>query len=160
MVRPKRIRKIFYKPNVTYFKPAGIPLNELRETLLNFEEIEAIRLVDKEEISQTESAQQMKISQSTLSRLLKEGRKKLANAIIDGKAIKIEGGNFEMGKTKSRLRAPKEKGMGRMNGPFSLGPEGFCICPTCKEKTKHITGTPCYQQKCPKCKTQMTRETK
>lgn len=96
MVRPRRIRRIFFQPDVTYFKPAGIPLHNLQEAVLSFDEIEAIRLVDAGGMEQTKAGKNMKISQSTLSRLLKEGRKKVADAIINGKAIKIQGGNFKM----------------------------------------------------------------
>jgi len=53
-------------------------------------------LIDNENLEQTKVAKKMKISQSTLSRLLKTGRKKLANALVNGKAIKIEGGDFKM----------------------------------------------------------------
>ena len=49
-------------------------------------------------------------------------------------------------------------GRGRQPGGFGLGPSGFCVCPKCGEKTPHQRGIPCYQIKCPKCGTQMTRE--
>ena len=96
MVRPRRIRNIFFQPNVTYFKPAGIPLVNLKETVLSFDEVEAMRLVDSEGMEQSAAGKKMKISQSTLSRLLKSGRKKLADAIINGQAIRIHGGNFKV----------------------------------------------------------------
>ena len=96
MVRPRRTRNIFFQPDVTYFKPAGIPMVNLKETVLGFDEIEAMRLVDSEEMEQSAAGKKMKISQSTLSRLLKAGRKKLADAIINGRAIKIQGGNFKL----------------------------------------------------------------
>ena len=62
---------------------------ELEETILFISEFEAIRLVDLNQISQKEAGEQMQISQSTLSRILKSGRKKIADAIVNGKAIKI-----------------------------------------------------------------------
>lgn len=96
MVRPRRCRRISFQPDVTYFKPAGVPLRSLDETTVSYDEAEAVRLVDLEEKDQKQVAKKMQISQPTLSRLLKSGRKKLADAIIHGKAIKIHGGSFEL----------------------------------------------------------------
>ncbi len=92
-MRPRICRRIGFKPNVTYFKPAGVRMINLEETVLSFDELEAIRLVDLEEIEQGEAGKKMDISQPTLSRLLKSARKKISDAIVKGKAIKIEGGN-------------------------------------------------------------------
>jgi hypothetical protein len=49
-------------------------------------------------------------------------------------------------------------GPSRMGGPFAAGPEGYCVCPNCGHKVKHVAGKPCNRQKCSKCGTQMTRE--
>jgi len=95
MPRPRICRRIKFKPGVTYFKPAGIRITELKETNLTFEEYETIRLIDLENIGQSKAGKMMKISQPTLSRLLKSARKKIADSIIKGKAIRIEGGNYE-----------------------------------------------------------------
>jgi uncharacterized protein len=159
MVRPRRIRRIFFQPNVTYFKPAGVPMVNLKESSLSFDELEAIRLIDSEGLDQTQSAKKMKISQSTLSRLLKEGRKKLADAIIQGNSIKIQGGNFKMAQPRGRGLGIGRgfSGGGRMGG-FAEGPSGNCICPKCGHKEAHQIGVPCYQKKCPKCQSLMTRE--
>lgn len=89
MPRPCIRRRVRGRPNSSYFKPAGIRMVELAETVLTLPEFEAIRLVDLNEISQGKAGKQMQISQSTLSRILKTGRKKLADAIVNGKAIKI-----------------------------------------------------------------------
>ena len=89
MVRPKICRKIGFNPNITYFKPQGIPLRELKEILLEIDEFESIRLKDLEGLEQEECAKKMNISQSTLHRILLSARKKIAEAIITGKAIKI-----------------------------------------------------------------------
>ena len=89
MPRPCIRRRVRGRPNSSYFKPAGIRMIELEETILSLPEFEAIRLVDLQEINQKEAGKQMKISQSTLSRILKTGRKKIADAIVNGKAIRI-----------------------------------------------------------------------
>ena len=49
-------------------------------------------------------------------------------------------------------------GRGRQPGGFGLGPSGFCVCPKCGEKVPHKRGTPCYEQKCPKCGGPLIRE--
>jgi predicted DNA-binding protein (UPF0251 family) len=96
MPRPRIRRRIACHPHVTYFKPAGIRLTNLKEAILTLEEYEAIRLVDLEGTPQVKAAKQMNISQPTLSRLLVSGRKKLADAIIHGKSIKIHGGDYKL----------------------------------------------------------------
>jgi predicted DNA-binding protein (UPF0251 family) len=92
MVRPRRCRFIEHQPSFTYFKPRGIPLSELEEIVLLIDEFEAIRLKDLEGLEQESAAQKMGISQPTLFRLLNSAHSKIADAIVHGKAIKIEGG--------------------------------------------------------------------
>ena len=89
----------------TCFKPAGIPLKSLEEVTLKAEEVEALRLVDLEGLKQEESARKINVSRSTFQRVLESARKKLAEAILKGKAIKIEGGSFEF--AKYHLRCPR-----------------------------------------------------
>jgi predicted DNA-binding protein (UPF0251 family) len=89
MPRPCIRRRVRGRPNSSYFKPAGIRMIELEETIITMPEFEAIRLVDLEEIPQEQAGKKMQVSQSTLSRILKSGRKKIADAIVNGKAISI-----------------------------------------------------------------------
>lgn len=89
MVRPIKPRKIRFNPGVTYFKPRAIPLSSLEEVDLGLDELEVLRLCDYEGLEQKEAAAKMNISQSTLQRILTLTRKKIAEAIIKGKAIKI-----------------------------------------------------------------------
>jgi len=112
-------------------------------------------LVDSEGISQVDAAKKMKISQSTLSRLLKDGRKKLVDGIVGGHAIKIKGGNFKM--ARGGRFGTSAFGKGRMRGGFSEGPGGFCVCPNCGSKVSHVIGAPCFRQKCSKCGSKMLR---
>jgi predicted DNA-binding protein (UPF0251 family) len=90
MPRPFKRRRIRGNPNSTHFKPAGIPLHKLEEINLKMPEFEAIRLIDFKKTPQVEAASKMEISQPTLSRILKNAREKIADAIINGKAIKIK----------------------------------------------------------------------
>jgi len=98
MSRPKRQRRIHLHPSVVYFKPAGIRLRKLKEVVISFEEFEAIRLKDFLQIEQKRAAESMNISQSTFHRIIIQARKKISDALVNGKAIKIEGGNFIMKK--------------------------------------------------------------
>ncbi len=91
MSRPRKPRCITFDPNVTYFKPRGIPLAMLEEVVLTGDELEAIRLKYQKGLEQIESAKKMKVSQSTFQRILDKANKKIANALVEGKAIKIEG---------------------------------------------------------------------
>ncbi len=89
-MRPKKPRWIDFEPPVTYYKPSGIPLRFLAEVILTPDEVEAIRLKNVEELDQVECAERMKISQSTFQRILTAANKKIAQALIEGKAIRIE----------------------------------------------------------------------
>lgn len=90
MVRPMKPRRVQFDPNVTYFKPRAVPLSMLEEVDLTLDELEALRLCDLKNLEQAEAAKRMKISQSTLSRILISARKKVIEALIQGKAIKIK----------------------------------------------------------------------
>lgn len=103
MVRPKKCKMVYAEPGVTYFKPRAIPLIELKEVELSVEEFEAIRLKDFEGLEQVQVAKRIKISQPTLHRLLKSARRKIAEALTKGKAIKIHGGNYSLIK-KTKMR--------------------------------------------------------
>lgn len=89
MPRPRRCRRIEGNPNVTFYKPQGIPLKNLEVIELTHEEWEALRLKNVEGLNQIESAQKMNTSQSTFQRIFCQAQKKLSTAIIEGKAIKI-----------------------------------------------------------------------
>jgi len=96
MPRPTKWRRVAFIPQVNYFKPAGIPLRILEEISLSIEEAEAIRLKDIEGLEQEQCAEKMNISRPTFQRVLGAARQKIADALLNGKAIRIEGGNFEM----------------------------------------------------------------
>jgi len=89
MVRPIKPRRIQFDPKAVYFKPRAIPLSMLDEVELSLDEIEALRLCDLEGLDQVEAAKRMKISQTTFWRVLNSAHKKVAEALIHGKAIKI-----------------------------------------------------------------------
>ncbi|MEW6546119.1 MAG: DUF134 domain-containing protein [Bacillota bacterium] len=94
MPRPPIPRFVEHIPEVTYFKPAGIPLRQLEEVELTVDELEAIRLKDMEGLEQEEAAARMGIARTTFRRVLVSGRAKVAEALVQGKAIRIQGGAF------------------------------------------------------------------
>ena len=89
MPRPCKRRRVRSRPNSSYFKPAGIRKTQLDEIVLESDEFEAINLIDVNMIPQQKASEKMQISQPTFSRILSSGRKKIADAIVNGKAIKI-----------------------------------------------------------------------
>jgi predicted DNA-binding protein (UPF0251 family) len=89
MTRPKRFRRIWFNPEITFFKPHGVPIRFLDQVDLSLDEIEAIRIKDLENLDMIEGAKKMKISKSTFQRLISQAHKKIADALINGKAIRI-----------------------------------------------------------------------
>ncbi|NCU39782.1 DUF134 domain-containing protein [Candidatus Falkowbacteria bacterium] len=89
MPRPRLCRKIEFNPEVTYFKPQGIPMRNLEVVELSIEEIEAYRLRHLGNLDQKEAAQKMHTSASTYQRIIYSAYEKIADALINGKAIKV-----------------------------------------------------------------------
>lgn len=94
MVRPCKCRHISGQPEVGYFKPRGIPCSSLLEVVLTVDELEAIKLADLNGEYQEEAAKKMNVSRQTFGNIIEKARKKLADAIVNGKALKIEGGVY------------------------------------------------------------------
>jgi len=90
MPRNKIRRCVRFSPGVTYFKPQGIPLRMLEENVLLPEELEALKLYEVDGLEQIKAAEKMKVSQPTFARILSSANKKVAEALVKGKAIRIE----------------------------------------------------------------------
>ena len=90
MSRPKKCRCVACKPNAYYFKPRGIPLFKLQEVFLHMDEVEALRLADFEGFYHEDAALKMNVSRATFGRILDEARRKVAEALLKGKALRIE----------------------------------------------------------------------
>lgn len=110
MPRPPRKRTVEFVPEINYFKPAGVPLRQLEEVVLTVEELEAIRLKDTEGLDQHQAAERMNVSRSTFQLTLTTAREKISHALVSGKAIRIEGGIYQV---KDRGRG---KGYGQGQG--------------------------------------------
>jgi predicted DNA-binding protein (UPF0251 family) len=90
MPRPRKPRRLRYHPNAYYFKPRGVPLRMLEEVILLPDEWEALKLCDADGLKQEEAARKMNVSQPTLQRALATAREKVAAALVEGRAIRIE----------------------------------------------------------------------
>ena len=91
--RPKKYRIVRKGPRISQFSPRGKP-GRPDEVSLSMDEFEAIRLADYQGIAQEEAAKSMRISQQTFSRIIKRARRSLADALVNGKIIKIQGGYY------------------------------------------------------------------
>jgi len=128
MARPVKLRYVAGLPSANSFRPMGIPANLLQEVCLSLEEIEAIRLKDLEGLEQEKCAERMHISRPTFHRVLGSGRKKLADALVNGKAIQVEGGNF--GLPQQRFRCDNDGH--EWNVPFEVLASRLPLsCPAC-----------------------------
>ena len=129
MSRPKCCRRVAGLPRCKVFKPAGIPACSLEEVVLAVDELEAVRLADLQGLYQEQAAQEMNISRQTFGRIIESAHRKVAETLVGGKALRIEGGEIEM----SEMRTFK-----------------CCDC-------RHTWGLPFdaeRPQECPKCKGQ------
>jgi len=125
MPRPCCLRHIGFKPRAGLFKPADVPACAVEEVTLTLDEVEALRLADLNGLYQEQAAEQMKISRPTFSRVVEEARRKVADALIHGKAIRLEGGAVRMTGDAETLGID---GTGPMGGGRRMGP-GPCGCP-------------------------------
>ena len=89
MPRCKIPRTVCFCPDVCYFKPRGVLMRGLKEMVLESDELEALKLYEVDGLDQIRSAKKMKISQPTFARILGSAHKKVANAMINGMAIRI-----------------------------------------------------------------------
>ncbi len=96
MPRPKRCRRVAGPPGCLVFKPAGVPASNLTEVVLELDELEALRLADFEGLYQEQAAERMNVSRQTFGRIVTAARRKVAQVLIEGQALRIEGGVVEI----------------------------------------------------------------
>jgi predicted DNA-binding protein (UPF0251 family) len=130
MPRPKRCRRVSLVPNCRLFKPAGVPAGSLSEVTLTVDEFEALRLADHEGLYQEKAAERMGVSRQTFGRIVESARKKVAQVLVEGLVLRIEGGNVEMADMRTFQCADCEH---VWEVPFGTGrPAG---CPSCQSKS-------------------------
>jgi len=91
-MRPKKTRWVKCEPGERSFRPKGVPVKDLEDIFLTLDEFEAVRLADYEQLTQVQAAKQMKVHRSTISRILTAAHKKIADAFVNKKSIKVQGG--------------------------------------------------------------------
>jgi predicted DNA-binding protein (UPF0251 family) len=96
MPRPRHFRRVGCLPQANFYKPRGIPLAILQHITLTVDELEAIRLADLQSLYQEQAAEKMNISRQTFGRILESAHKKIADALVNGKALSIEGGPIKL----------------------------------------------------------------
>ena len=127
MARPRQCRRVGSMPESNYFNPRGVPLSALEEVILTVDEFEAIRLADLEGSYQEQAAEKMNVSRQTFGRIIESAHKKVADALVKGKALKIEGGEFEMASMRNFSCYDCQHSWGL---PYGTGRPGNC--PSCK----------------------------
>ena len=130
MSRPKCCRHVGCMPGKNYFKPRGIPSSQLDEVVLSLDEYEAVRLADFDGLYQEQAALRMNISRQTFGRIIAEAHRKIADVLINGKALKIEGGDVTIGQTTS-FTCPKC----RRAFPAESTEQNGSICPHCQMRS-------------------------
>jgi predicted DNA-binding protein (UPF0251 family) len=129
MPRPPCLRRVAAPPPCCYFKPAGVPLSRLEEVALSVDELEALRLADLEGLYQDEAAGRMGVSRPTFARIVEASRRKVAEALVSGRALRIAGGPVAfVGQRRFRCDECRHE----WSLPFGTGrPEG---CPSCRSE--------------------------
>lgn len=123
MPRRPCCKRVEEMPGVNYFKPRAVPLSALEEVILSVEELEALRLAHREGLYQQEAAERMEVSRATFGRVLDAAHRKVTKALVEGCALRIEGGSFCM-----------------------IGPER---CERCLAKASQVAGQPSPCEDCP-----------
>ena len=98
MARPQKSRKVLNPPIMKGYKPFGIPACEIEQVTLKIEEYESFKLVDYDLNSQDQAAELMNVSRPTFTRIYNKALKTIIKAFVEGKAIVIEGGNYQFDK--------------------------------------------------------------
>jgi len=132
MGRPPIPRVVRCFPGAVYYKPRGIPLRLLEEVVLGLDEMEALRLADVEGLPQEEIGRRMKVSRATAGRILETAHRKVADALVGGKALRIEGGAVEVVTMRKFLCYDCKK---EWEVPYGTGrPQ---VCPQCGSVNIH-----------------------
>jgi predicted DNA-binding protein (UPF0251 family) len=157
------------------FKPFGIPMRDLESVILLFEEYEAVRLADYLALSHQEAAKQMNVSRPTFTRVHEKARRTLSTALVEGKALLIEGGNYQTNDCWNRCKRCSMLFVGsnekvvcpcchkstvrRLNpAPPATATNDFCQCAGSNARLAPMRCKPCRKSQCPKCRAGMVRE--
>ncbi|MBE9582644.1 MAG: DUF134 domain-containing protein [Proteobacteria bacterium] len=138
MVRPLKSRLVKIDPEINYFKPRGVPMMDLEQVQLTVDELEALRLADFLGMSHEEAGKQMGVSRATFGRIIEQARKIVADALIHGKAISVDGGNYERVDPAVKRVFLCDRCQCRWDEPLATGPPQQC--PSCGREEFHRVG--------------------
>ncbi|AHF08727.1 DUF134 domain-containing protein [Dehalobacter restrictus] len=96
MPRPRKWRKVCCLPESSLFGPLNAAIDQENLVLMLVDEYETIRLIDLQGFTQEECAEQMHIARTTVQRIYNDARKKMAESLVNGKVLRIEGGDYEL----------------------------------------------------------------
>lgn len=134
MTRRMKCRRIGSRPAVSAFKPAGVRMKDIEQVVLQIDEFEAFRLAHKEKLYQEDAAKLMNVSRQTFGNILARASEKIADVLVHGKSLLIEGGQLEPPEEDTRHFRCESCGLA-VSIPFGeLRPTG---CPTCGSDKFH-----------------------
>jgi len=127
MTRPCKCRRVSAQPRSSLFKPCGVAFAELQQISLTLDELEAVRLADLEGLYQEDAALRMGVSRQTFGNIIRSAHGKVADALVNAKALKIAGGVVQFGAQHFRC--------GRCRKRWTTGSDSkqADICPKCHE---------------------------
>lgn len=96
MPRPRKWRKVCCLPDVNRFGPLGSSVEKEHFVIMSVDEYETIRLIDLEGLTQEECSIQMNVARTTVQGIYQEARKKIAESLVNGKILRIEGGDYKL----------------------------------------------------------------
>lgn len=153
MARPTKWRKIEGTPAIPFFTPSEEGRLDIEQNVLLMEEFEAIRLKDYEGLEQEECAKRMEVSRPTFQRILSSAHEKLADCLIHGKTIHIDGGTYTRNICNVVCADCKKEWKESYEKLFDAK-KGAYVCPTCGSAHvscgKHCEGRMCKQNCCKK----------
>ena len=139
MSRPQCCRRIAGRPIASEFHPAGIPASGLAEIVLALDEFEAIRLADLEGLYQEQAAERMSVSRPTFGRILASAHRKVAEALVHGKTLKIKGGIIRMERLGSpRCECPRCRRTGDAGGACEKAAPMDAEAPPCRRMRRRM----------------------
>ena len=134
MPRPPKCRCIGREPGVSTFKPAGLPGHALEQVILSLDELEAVRLADLEGLYQEQAARRMEVSRQTFGNIVASGRRKLADCVVNGKLLRIQGGAVRLADQRTFACEHCRR---LWSQPYGSGPPE--ACPGCRSHDIHRT---------------------
>lgn len=132
MPRPLCCRRVSGEPPSTFFKPRGVPTAILEAVTITVDEFEAVRLADLEGLYQKEAARRMGVSRATFGRIVESAHKKIADVLVNGKALEIKGGEIEVVNQRSFLCGDCQQ---KWQVPYCT--LRSAVCPQCESRNIH-----------------------